>query len=112
MEKHGINVFAIKDTPRAEFDIPTCIDINGQDAEECIMANDLDDLTEEINSLDLDNVYYADLTDKFCDNENCKPIIGNVLVYKDAHHITATYSKTLAPFVGEEIDNALNHFYN
>lgn len=110
LKKNDINVLAIKDTPRAEFDIPTCIDMNGEDAEECFISNDLEDLTDEIEKLTLSNVYYSDLTNKFCENDFCKPIVGNILVYKDAHHITSTYSKTLAPFVGEELNKAFEHF--
>ncbi|MGP4074844.1 acyltransferase family protein [Halobacillus sp. K22] len=112
LNKHDINVFALKDNPRAEFDIPTCIDKNGPNAEECTTKNDLEDLSDEVDQLNLDNVYYADLTDKFCNEDECKPIIGNVLVYQDGHHLTRTYAKTLAPYVGEEVSEALNHFYD
>ncbi|SFF58538.1 Peptidoglycan/LPS O-acetylase OafA/YrhL, contains acyltransferase and SGNH-hydrolase domains [Halobacillus alkaliphilus] len=112
LNEHDINVFALKDNPRAEFDIPTCIDKNGRNAEECKTENNLEDLSDEVDQLNLDNVYYADLTDKFCNEDVCKPIIGNVLVYQDGHHLTRTYAKTLAPYVGEKVTKALNHFYD
>ncbi|MCA1010711.1 acyltransferase family protein [Halobacillus halophilus] len=111
LNEHDINVFALKDNPRAEFDIPTCIDKNGRNAEECKTENNLEDLSDEVDQLNLDNVYYADLTDKFCNEDVCKPIIGNVLVYQDGHHLTRTYAKTLAPYLGEKVTKALNHFY-
>jgi len=69
------------------------------------------DLTEDINDLGLDNIYYADLSDKFCEDDVCKPIVGNVLVYKDTDHITSTYSKTLEPFLSEEMEKALDYFF-
>ncbi|MCP3032910.1 acyltransferase [Halobacillus sp. A1] len=109
LDDHDINVFALKDNPRAEFDIPTCIDEHGKHAEECQTKNDLEDLSDDINDLDLDNVYYADLTDKFCEEDVCHPVIGNIVVYQDGHHMTRTYAKTLAPYVGEEVTEALNH---
>ena len=112
LNEHDINVFALKDNPRAEFDIPTCIDKNGPNAEECTTKNNLEDLSDEVDQLNLDNVYYADLTDKFCNEDVCKPIIGNVLVYQDGHHLTRTYAKTLAPYVGKKVTKALNHFYD
>ena len=38
-----------------------------------------------------------------CPGDRCSPIVGNVLVYRDKHHLTATYAATLAsalePFV-------------
>ncbi|SDO12590.1 acyltransferase family protein [Halobacillus aidingensis] len=110
--EHDINVFALKDNPRAEFDIPTCIDEHGANAKECTTENDLEDLSDDIDKLDLDNVYYADLTDKFCEEDVCKPIIGNVLVYQDGHHLTRTYAETLTPFVGEKVSKALDYFYD
>ena len=45
----------------------------------------------------------ADLTDLFCPGERCPPIIGNVFVYRDAHHITASYMRTLAPMLAERL---------
>lgn len=110
LEENDIDVFAIKDNPRVEYDVPSCIEEYGVDNEGCHLENDLPDLTEEIDQLNLSNIYYADLTDKFCEGDVCKPVIGNVLVYRDNHHITKTYSETLAPFVGEEIDDALEYF--
>ena len=38
---------------------------------------------------------YLDLTDHLC-TESCPPIIGNTLVYRDANHLTATFSAQLA----------------
>ena len=34
--------------------------------------------------------------DIFCQNQTCPPMIGNVVVYWDTHHMTATFSATLA----------------
>ncbi len=43
------------------------------------------------------NVFPIDVSDAFCDRDVCPVVIGNVLVYHDEHHLTATYSRTLAP---------------
>lgn len=40
-----------------------------------------------------------DFTDLFCTDTDCPAVIGNVFVYRDSHHITATYMRTLAPMV-------------
>ena len=42
-----------------------------------------------------------------CNNETCPPIIGNTLVYRDANHLTATFSRSLAPVVGPSIMSLL-----
>jgi len=31
-----------------------------------------------------------------CGDTQCAPVIGNVIVYKDGDHISATFSKTMA----------------
>ena len=35
----------------------------------------------------------------FCTATACPVIIGNVLVYKDRHHMTTVYSRLLAPLL-------------
>ncbi|MES2093820.1 MAG: acyltransferase family protein [Actinomycetota bacterium] len=40
---------------------------------------------------------FVDLSDYFCGPSSCPPIIGSTLVYSDEHHVTATFSRQLAP---------------
>ncbi|TDE96136.1 acyltransferase [Occultella glacieicola] len=47
-----------------------------------------------------------DLTDHFCDETTCYPVIGDVIVYRDYSHISAEYSVALVPFLAEGIDAA------
>jgi hypothetical protein len=44
-------------------------------------------------------VQVVDLTRYFCDPRVCFPVIGGVLVYKDANHLTDAYSTTLGPYL-------------
>lgn len=46
---------------------------------------------------------YLDLSDYFCDEARCDPIIGDTLVYRDAHHMTATFSEMLAEALSREL---------
>ena len=39
----------------------------------------------------------------FCDDERCHAVIGGVVVYADAHHLTETYATTLGRLIGPEI---------
>lgn len=43
-----------------------------------------------------------DLGRFFCD-DTCGPIIGDTVVYRDAHHLTATFSELLAPPLAREL---------
>ncbi|UOQ46582.1 hypothetical protein MUN88_10730 [Gracilibacillus caseinilyticus] len=54
------------------------------------------------------NVYFANLSDQFCDDDTCYPVIGNVVVYKDQHHLTALYAKSMTDVLEEHIKEALD----
>ena len=41
----------------------------------------------------------VDLTRFFCDPSRCYPVIGSVLAFKDATHLTPVFAQTLAPFL-------------
>lgn len=44
-----------------------------------------------------------DMERYFCAGDSCPVVIGGVIVYRDEHHITATFSKTLAPMLADAI---------
>lgn len=46
-------------------------------------------------SLAPENVRVVDLTNYLCNETYCPPVIGKTLVYRDRHHLTATYVRTL-----------------
>lgn len=45
----------------------------------------------------------VDFSDLFCDADACPAVIGNIFVYRDSNHITASYARSLAPFVAERL---------
>lgn len=51
----------------------------------------------------------VDLRAAFCDaSGSCPMVAGGVVVYRDLHHITATFSHSLAPYLADEIARALD----
>jgi peptidoglycan/LPS O-acetylase OafA/YrhL len=44
-----------------------------------------------------------DLSRYFCADGYCSPQIGGAFVYRDGHHLTATFSRTLAPYLSREL---------
>ncbi|WP_091658847.1 acyltransferase family protein [Alteribacillus iranensis] len=110
--EESTEVLALRDTPRMEEDIPICVDENPDNLEECAIPTDdfLSDIPPWENTDGIpDNVTFADLTEYFCDDEYCRPVIGNVLVYRDYNHITTMYSRTLAFALKEPILEAVKH---
>lgn len=53
-------------------------------------------------------VQVLDFSDQFCIAQRCPAVIGNVLVYRDKHHISDTYMRTLAPVFGQRLEAALD----
>src|SRR5262245_29277206 len=42
-------------------------------------------------------VKLIDMNDAICGPETCWPIVGNVLVWRDSDHLTASYARTMVP---------------
>ncbi|UOQ86820.1 acyltransferase family protein [Gracilibacillus salinarum] len=101
-------IFAIRDNPRMKEKIPLCLE--EKSIEECSVPRK-DVLSDSIPWENTDNipgnVYFADLSDQFCDDDTCYPVIGNVVVYKDQHHITALYAKSMTNVLETYIREAL-----
>jgi hypothetical protein len=49
------------------------------------------------------NVKILDLSEYFCDAEHCPVMIGGILAYRDSHHMTATFSRTLSAPMKEKL---------
>jgi len=48
-------------------------------------------------------VQVIDLSDVFCSNRLCYPVIGGALVFKDLHHFTRVFAETLGPPLGRKL---------
>ncbi|MBX0300976.1 acyltransferase [Cryobacterium sp. 1639] len=96
----GVNVISIVDTPTVGLDVPECVSENPAAMLTC--AADRDPAFAGIGQKEtraasgLPNVSVVTVNDYICPESLCAPVIGNVFVWRDTHHITATYSKTLA----------------
>ena len=102
----GIEVIAIRNTPRFPFDVADCVARHGPDDEECGM--DRDSALAAVDPTDhwqgrLPGVHFIDLSRFFCDSAACPPVIGNLLVYADDGHITTHYARTLVPMLKREL---------
>lgn len=104
----GAQVVAIRDNPRSRPDYLECIDQHGRDdvASSCSIAQ-----TEAFDFFDgqpaaVDRVpgaHLLDLTEYFCQEGRCSPMIGNVIVYRDLNHLTSTYARSLAPQIRTQV---------
>ena len=103
LEKAGISVTAIKETPDLVEDVPTCVEKYANDLAKCnvpVSKAVLQDspITEAAKLMD-GKVSVVDANPLICGPEECAPVVGNVLVYSDRHHLTSVYSKSTAPYL-------------
>lgn len=100
LEDAGIPVLVLRDTPRPRFDVPECIREHRKDLTACSFPQagavrpDGADVQAAAIVGDVDLI---DLTAAVCPGRQCPTVIGNVIVYRDDHHLTGTYSTTLGP---------------
>lgn len=102
----GVDVFAVRDNPWWEFDVKECVELHAPDLDACTQDRSralADESPTSEHDGQIPNVTFSDLSDYFCEEEICRSVIGNILVYYDRHHISATYVRTLAPIVGPEL---------
>ena len=106
LNRAGIKVAAIRDTPWMKFWVPECLEMKDFDLAACSQPTarmlKSPSPVDHVRG-DARHVHFVDLSEYFCDNSHCPPIIGNVLVYRDDSHITSTYSRSLAPMLLEEL---------
>lgn len=109
--EQGSRVIALVDTPYMLADIPECLARNTSDPGNCrTPRSDAFPYAglEASAAEGLQSVDVVDLNERICPGRMCEPIIGDVLVYRDRHHLSATYAKTLAPYLEEKVDALLS----
>lgn len=99
LQDAGVGVTAILDTPRLDIDVPECVAEHPDDLTQCsekrtdaIEASAYEDMQQAAEDTETETV---DLTDMFCSSDSCSAVIGDVLVWRDQHHMTATYAESL-----------------
>ncbi|RNF84354.1 acyltransferase family protein [Montanilutibacter psychrotolerans] len=104
----GIKVSAIKHTPWLALNAPACMSKPGASPEACSGVRHKALRNAALNiaaSLD-PQIKLLNFDDAFCRGETCPVVIGNVFVYRDQHHMTATFSRTLSRALHERIQAA------
>ncbi|HNM83680.1 MAG TPA: acyltransferase family protein [Mycobacterium sp.] len=109
----GIPVLAMRDTPWLVEDgkpfIPADCLAKGGDAVSCGRKRS-EVLVDRNPTLDFvgrfPNLKPLDMSAAVCRPDFCRAVEGNVLVYRDSHHITAAYMRTMIPELGRQMGNA------
>jgi peptidoglycan/LPS O-acetylase OafA/YrhL len=104
-------VVVLRDVPRPRPDVVECSQLavqRGQDVAVCSRPRDeavlRDPQARAAQRSAADSgpgpvVSMIDLNDFFCTATTCSPGVGGAFVYRDSHHMTATFSRTLTPYL-------------
>jgi peptidoglycan/LPS O-acetylase OafA/YrhL len=104
----GTEVFFISDTPWQAGPVPDCLSGHLDRPSACVRDRGsainlpgrrklIEDTARAAGARIIDPAPW------FCTATRCPSVIGNILVYRDQHHITTAYSRLLAPLLGEAL---------
>lgn len=94
----GARIVTIRNTPFSKFDPGDCLAV---DPKKCVNPR-ADVERADIFALaaaTMKNVTVVDMNDGLCSNDSCPAMVGNIIVWRDYHHITASYALALAPYL-------------
>jgi len=101
-------LFYLADTPNFEEKVPDCVAVNLDNVSRCntdpgtavLEPERREQVTE---ALDEEDVTIVDPLPWFCVADTCPVVVGNILIYRDSHHMTSTYAEFISPLLGEAL---------
>jgi hypothetical protein len=99
----------IVDTPYSDFDVPSCVAAHGPSG--CLIPRSEvlsgGVKTREKEAASVAGGHYVNMTGKICAGFPCRVVDGNVLEFRDRHHLTNTFAKAFWGTINDAIDAAL-----
>jgi hypothetical protein len=105
LKRTGARVVVIRDQPLAPFDPPSCVASHLREPGRCAFAAQ----RRRSRSFDargaarVPGVKLIDPLRVLCPHDRCPSVMGDLLVYRNNYHMTATFARTLAPWLGREL---------
>ena len=107
LQSMGINPVVITDTPYPGSDVPICLSKAIKNVGSCAASRDKGiRANRQQTSIDVaveNNAQYLDVSHWVCTIDTCPVITGNILMYRDSHHLTTTYVQFLTPLIDAAI---------
>lgn len=99
---HGTRIVAVRESPEPGRNIPDCLSRPGATMRSCttptrkaiVAHSPLQQAVARMGAA----AELLDVNPEICYPSVCPPIIGNVVVYRDTHHLTQTYIRSLEPY--------------
>jgi peptidoglycan/LPS O-acetylase OafA/YrhL len=101
-------IVLLADTPISRYDVPACLSRNLKDIRRCASdrayALGAKPHARERVAARLTGATLVDLSDVICPGKGtCPAVVDKMIVYRDDHHLTATFAASLAPILGERL---------
>jgi len=100
-------VALLVDTPLSKFDVPACLSRHLRDITACETdrrsAFGWGPGVRERVAARLTGATVVDLSDVLCPGSSCPVVIDRMIVYRDDHHLTATFAASLADVLGARL---------
>jgi peptidoglycan/LPS O-acetylase OafA/YrhL len=108
LHARGLRTVVIADTPAAPDEIPACISEHLHNFDACAFHEPRGpDVTFERRAARrAPDTNLVDLTPEICPQHLCRAVIGNALTYRDDSHLTATFARTLSPWLERGLEAA------
>jgi hypothetical protein len=105
LAKDGVQVAVLRDTPWPGRDVPSCVQQHRANPAACDLSRSaLDSPAYDVGmTKGLTGAHGVDLTSVICDPARCPVTRGKYLVYRDTSHLTATFARALAPYLGAQL---------
>ena len=107
----GITVIGFRDNPRSDQSLYECANAVGPRTlvGGCLFpqagAMAVEDPAKSLEEIPL--FHQIDASDMLCPDGVCGTIIGDVFVYMDDNHVSATYSRTMAPELASRVERVM-----
>ncbi|MCI0687957.1 MAG: acyltransferase, partial [Sporichthyaceae bacterium] len=107
----GIDVIVLADNPDPHNRVYECVAENMQQLSQCTFsradgARSSAAPVQAAAAKGMPGVEMIDLVDAICPGDSCPPVIGQVLVYRQGSHLTATYVTSLSGHLRTALDAA------
>jgi peptidoglycan/LPS O-acetylase OafA/YrhL len=103
-------VAVIADTPLSFYDVPACLSRSVRPPDGCSTSRGYAltaHLMRDKFAADISGAWLIDPAEWLCDEARCPAIIDWTIVYRDDHHLTATFVRSLAPALDAQLAEAL-----
>ncbi|MFV0373219.1 acyltransferase family protein [Microbacterium sp.] len=105
----GARVVVLGDNPAVPADMVDCVithPAEAQAGDACVMAaKRAEEPTDPYRyaARQDERIGFVATNDFYCTSSGCPMVAGNIVVYRDAHHLTATYVRSIAPLLRERL---------